>query len=274
MSNEKTYSAPKVLVTGASSGIGKVTAELFARGGYEVFGVSRSLKPESRRYKNGGILRTMPMDVTNDQSVQRVIDRIGALDVVILAAGMGIAGSCEEVPVEMAREQMEVNYFGILRVVSAILPAMRKQTYGRIIIIGSVGGRVAIPMQSHYSSSKFALEAYSDALRLELKPFGIDVSLIEPGDTRTGFTDNRKLFLPENSPYRETALHAVGVMENDERNGAAPETVARSVLRTARSDHPKAQVVVGIRYKMLNQLIRHVPDRLREYLVGKIYLPM
>ena len=272
MNKERKDMAPKVLVTGASSGIGQATAELFARGGYEVYGVSRSLKQGTRRYRNGGILRTMSMDVTDDVSVQKVISRIGTLDTVILATGIGIAGACEEVPMEMVRRQMEVNYYGVLRVVSAILPAMRKQTYGRIIIIGSIGGRVSIPMQSHYSSSKYALEAYSDALRMELKPFGIDVSLIEPGDTCTGFTDNRALYLPDDSPYHESVLHAVGVMEGDERNGAGPESVARAILRTARSDHPKAHVAVGLKYKSLGFLIKHLPDRVRETIVESIYL--
>ncbi len=145
MEEKKTVNnAPKVLVTGASSGIGKAAAELFARCGYEVYGVSRSVKRENRRYKKGGILRFLPMDVTDERSVKETVKKIGPVDVVILAAGFGIAGTCEEIPIELAKRQMEVNYFGVMRVVSAVLPPMRERMYGRIIIIGSLGGSRAI----------------------------------------------------------------------------------------------------------------------------------
>ncbi len=263
---------PRVLVTGASSGIGKACAELFARGGYEVYGVSRSVKRETRRYKQGGILRFLPMDVTDAASVKQVTEKIGPVDVAILSAGFGIAGAAEEVPIELARQQMEVNYFGVLRVVSAVLPAMRKRMYGRIILIGSLAGRVSIPMQSHYSSSKYALSAYADALRMELAPYDIDVTIIEPGDTKTGFTEKRRVFLPEGSPYREKVLHAVGTMEKDEQNGGSAEDIARLILSVARSDHPKAHIIPGMKNKLLGLLIRSLPDRAREAVVKKIYL--
>ena len=264
--------APRVLVTGASSGIGKATAELFARAGYVVYGVSRSVSPSSRRYKRGGILRFLPMDVTDESSVQSAIKKIGPVDLLVLAAGFGIAGTCEEVPVELAKKQMEVNYFGVLRVVSAVLPSMRRRKSGKIIIIGSMGGRIAIPMQSHYSSSKYALEAYSDALRLELRLYDIDVTLIEPGDIKTGFSDNRETYIPEGSPYDEMARHAIGVMDRDERNGASPELIANAVMRVSRSDHPKARVVPGIKYKAISLMLKIFPDSVREMLVRAIYL--
>ena len=273
MEEKKTVNnAPKVLVTGASSGIGKAAAELFARCGYEVYGVSRSVKRENRRYTKGGILRFLPMDVTDECSVKETVKKIGPVDVVILAAGFGIAGTCEEIPIELAKRQMEVNYFGVMRVVSAVLPPMRERMYGRIIIIGSLGGRVAIPMQSHYSSSKYALEAYSDALRLELSPYDIDVTIIEPGDVKSGFSDSREVYIPEGSPYSDMARHAIGVMDHDERSGGSPESIAKTILRVARSDKPRARVVTGIRYKFLSFLLKILPDRCREMLVKKIYL--
>ncbi len=273
MEEKKTVNnAPKVLVTGASSGIGKAAAELFARCGYEVYGVSRSVIRENRRYKKGGILRFLPMDVTDERSVKETVKKIGPVDVVILAAGFGVAGTCEEIPIELAKRQMEVNYFGVMRVVSAVLPPMRERMYGRIIIIGSLGGRVAIPMQSHYSSSKYALEAYSDALRLELSPYDIDVTIIEPGDVKSGFSDSREVYIPEGSPYSDMARHAIGVMDHDERSGGSPESIAKTILRVARSDKPRARVVTGIRYKFLSFLLKILPDRCREMLVKKIYL--
>ena len=264
--------APKVLITGASSGIGQATARLFTRGGYEVYATSRNIKTESKKGKNGERYRSFPMDVTNDDSVKRAVKKIGYVDILILAAGFGIAGSAEEVPIELVKKQMEVNYYGVLRVVSAFLPAMRKRSSGKIIIIGSVGGRVAIPMQSHYSSSKYALEAYADALRLELKPFGIDVTIVEPGDTKTGFTAKRETFIPDGSPYEETAKHAIGVMEQDEESGDSPDSVAKKILKVAKSDNPKGHVAVGMKYKALCLLLKLLPDRIREALVRKIYL--
>ena len=264
--------APKVLVTGVSSGIGKATAELFARGGYEVYGVSRSVKPGSRRYKRGGILRYLPMDVTDDDSVRRVMAKIGPLDILVLAAGMGIAGSAEEVPIDLVKRQMDVNYYGVLRVVSAALPPMRERMYGKIIIVGSLGGRVAIPMQSHYSSSKYALEAYTDALRIELKPYDIDVSIIEPGDTKTGFTANRETFLPEDSVYKDAVEHAVKVMARDEMNGDPAENVAMAILKCSKSDHPKAHIICGRSCKLAGFALKHLPDRVREYAVRKLYM--
>ncbi len=264
--------APKVLVTGASSGIGKATAELFARGGYEVYGVSRSVQKTTRKYKRGGILRLLPMDVTDEESVKKAVKKIGYIDILVLAAGFGIAGTCEEVPVELAKRQMDVNYFGVMRVVSAVLPSMRERMSGKIIIIGSMGGRIAIPMQSHYSSSKYALEAYSDALRLELKPYDIDVTIVEPGDIKTGFSDSRETYIPEGSPYDEMARHAIGVMDRDERNGASPELIAHAVLRVSKSDHPKARVVPGLKYKAISLMLKFFPDKVREVLVRSIYL--
>ena len=264
--------APKVLITGASSGIGRAAARLFTRGGYEVYGTSRSIGKESKKGKNGERYRSFPMDVTSDESVKAAAEKIGYVDILILAAGFGIAGSAEEVPVELVKKQMEVNYYGVLRVVSAFLPAMRKRRSGKIIIIGSVGGRVAIPMQSHYSSSKYALEAYADALRLELKPFGIDVTIVEPGDTKTGFTAKRETFIPDSSPYEETAKHAIGVMEHDEQSGATPEDVAKVILKVAKSDNPRARVAVGVKYKALCILIKFLPDRIREMVMRKLYL--
>ncbi len=263
---------PKVLITGASSGIGKACAELFARGGYNVYGVSRSVKPGLRKYHSGGMLHFLQMDVTDDESVKKATQKIGPVDVAILAAGFGIAGSAEEVPIHLVKRQMEVNYFGVLRVVSAILPAMRKRMYGKVSIIGSLGGRIAMPMQSHYSSSKYALEAYSDALRLEIAPYDIDVTIVEPGDTRTDFTLKREIYIPENSAYEEAVRHAVGVMERDELHGASAEQVAETVLKVARSDHPKARVIPGFKNRGLGLAARLLPDRMKESLVKKIYM--
>lgn len=261
-----------VFITGASSGIGKACALLFAHAGCHVTGVSRSCPEGTKHFPEGGSLTLRRMDVTKKASIQRVVRDLPKIDIAILAAGMGVAGSIEDTPLEYARQQMEVNYFGVLRSCQAILPVMRQAGEGKILVIGSVAGRISIPMQSHYSSSKYALEALVDALRMEVRPFGITASIIEPGDTKTGFTDCRKTYYKEGSPYNEAIEHAIGQMEKDERNGGSPYQIARIAMKLAEKKNPPAKVTAGLQYKAVVQLTRFVPDRLRESIVQSIYM--
>lgn len=149
---------------------------------------------------------------------------------------------------------------------------MHEKKKGLILIIGSVAGRVSIPMQSQYSASKYALEAYVDALRLEEEPFGIKAAIIEPGDTKTGFTDSRKTYIDETSPYYDAVKHAVGKMESDERCGVKPEVVAKTVIKMIEKDNPPAKVAVGLSYKFAIFLVKFLPDRIREKLIRNIYM--
>ena len=261
-----------VFITGASSGIGKACALAFAHCGCQVIGVSRHCPEGTKQFPGGGSLTLRRMDVTKKASIQHVIRDLPKIDIAILAAGMGVAGSIEDTPLEYAHQQMEVNYFGVLRSCQAILPVMRAAGEGRIIVIGSVAGRISIPMQSHYSSSKYALEALVDALRMEIAPYGLSACIIEPGDTKTGFTDCPKTYYKEGSPYNEAIEKAVGQMEGDERNGDSPYSIARLALRMAVKKNPPARVTAGIKYKAAVQLTRHLPDRVRESIVKMIYM--
>ena len=261
-----------VFITGASSGIGKACAVAFAKKGFNVTGVSRNCKEGEKEFHGGGILRMKKMDVTDEEAVSRVISEVGEIDIAILSAGVGIAGAIEDTPVSYARRQMEINYFGVLNVCSKILPGMHANGKGLIIVIGSVAGRVSIPMQSQYSASKYALEAYVDALRLETEPYGIRAVLIEPGDTKTGFTDNRDTYIKEDSIYSEITKRAVGRMEKDERNGARPEAVAKVALSLVEKSSPPARVAVGLQYKLAMMLIKHLPDSAREKIIRRMYL--
>ena len=262
-----------IFVTGASSGIGVACAEAFAREGCTVTGVSRHCEEKTTHYPGGGSLTMRRMDVTDENAVAAVTGSLPRIDIAVLCAGMGVAGPAEELPMDLVRRQMEVNYFGTVTVAEAVLPRMREQGRGLLLMIGSIAGRVPIPMQSHYSSSKYALEAFSDAVRMEMRRFGVRASIIEPGDTRTGFTDARKYGISENSVYYELCKNSVAKMEQDERNGRSPQTVAAAALKLASQKNPPARVPVGAEYKLLMQLLRVMPDRTKEWILTKMYLP-
>ena len=232
-----------VLVTGASSGIGRACAELLAARGYHVYGASRRPLEST--------VEPIVMDVTDDASVRdavaRVIAREGRIDIVVNNAGIGIAGAIEDTSVEEAREQFEVNFFGVLRVCRAVVPVLRKQRASYIVNIGSIGGLIAIPYQGLYSASKFALEGLTESLRLEVRPFGVHVVLIEPGDHRTAFTGNRRRTADSqsNAAYNARFHRAVERMAADEQSGPGPEAVARLLLRIVRKAQPRLRYTTG-----------------------------
>lgn len=262
----------RVFITGASSGLGRACAEAFAENGCDVIGVSRRCEETTVEYPDGGRLTMRRMDVTDDDSVEAVVSSLDGVDIAVLAAGMGVSGPAEELPMELAYRQMETNYFGTLRVGRAVLPRMREQGKGLFLVIGSVAGRVPIPMQSHYSSSKYALEAYVEAVRMEMHGFGVRACIIEPGDTKTGFTDARQKFCPPESPYAAVCEKSVAAMERDERNGASPRTVADVALRLAGKSNPPVRTAVGFSYKALLFVQRFLPWRTAEWILSKIYL--
>jgi len=264
-----------VFVTGASSGIGKACAVMFARNGCNVTGVSRSTEEKTERFKGGGTLTLKRLDVTDEAAVTAFVSKLPGVDIAILCAGMGVAGPAETTPSEMTRKQMEVNYFGTINAAQPCLSRMRRQGKGLLVVIGSIAGRVSIPMQSQYSASKYALEAFTDAVRMEMRPYGVRAVIIEPGDTRTGFTDAReKPSGPEAADgYGELVARSVARMEKDERNGRSPDSVAKVAISLAGRKDPPARMPVGIEYKALMMLLRVMPDRGREYILSRMYLP-
>ena len=263
----------RCLVTGAGSGVGKACAIAFAKNGYEVVGVSRTVREGRKHYPGGGTLTLMHMDVTDEESIRRIAEGNAPFDILILSAGIGVAGSCEEIPSPLAQKQMDVNYFGVMRTVRAFLPAMREQKRGYIIAIGSVAGRVSIPMQAQYSASKYALEAYMDALRIETRGFGIRATVIEPGDMKTGFTANREKFIVENSAYEKLLKDSVAKMEKDEQRGIQPVVVAKTALKLCGMKNPPARVQTGVTNKLAVFAARHMPDKAVERVITKLYMP-
>src|SRR5262249_38499565 len=235
-----------VLITGASSGIGLTCCEYLAGKGLLVYGASRSLTAGAR-----GAFHTLRMDVTEDASVEQAVramhEQQGRIDVVINNAGNGIAGAVEETSPQEAMAQFDTNFFGVHRVCRAVLPIMRRQRSGIVVNISSLAGLLAVPFQAFYSASKFAMEGFTEALRMEVRPFGIRVSLIEPGDFKTEFPVNRRntAQAEKSDVYREPAERCVGVMREEEKNGHAPVAVARLVERIIHDPSPRLRYTVG-----------------------------
>lgn len=241
-----------ILITGASTGIGLATAELLAAQGHTVFGTSR--QPEKHSVTAFTLLR---LDVRDDTSVaacvEAVLAQAGRIDVLVNNAGVSLSGAVEEASIADAKRLFETNFFGVLRMVNAVLPIMRQQRSGCIINISSLAGIMGVPYIGLYSASKHALEGYSEALRYEVKPFGIRVTLVEPGDTRTDITLNTPAPERSISDYdglREqvNAMHAANV-----QNGLAAETIARAIARLV--NHPRP----GLRHPITKKLEIFVP---------------
>lgn len=261
-----------VLVTGASSGIGKVCADHLHGRGYKVYGASRSPQPGSLGYA------AIQMDVNDDASVvdgvRHIIEREKRIDVVVNCAGFGIAGSVEDTSIAEAKAQFETNFFGVLRVCKEVLAIMRPQRSGLIINISSIAGLVSLPFQGFYSAGKFALEGMTEALRMEVLPFGVRVVLVEPGDFRTQFAANRKLTgeSQNNSPYRERFGKALAVFEKEENNGADPQAIARLIERLIENPSPRLRYSVGPVGERIAPLLRQIlPHKLYERLFMKHY---
>ncbi len=235
-----------ILITGASSGIGQACAEYLAAKNYTVYGTSRKA-PVAKP----GAIRMLQMDVTDPGSIKSAIETIiheqGRIDVVINNAGMGIAGAAELATPNEIQSQMQTNFMGTVNVCSAVLPHMRQAKSGKIINLSSLGGVMGIPFQGFYSASKFAVEGYSEALSLEVHPFGIKVILIEPGDFSTGFTSSRALsgITQKDPDYSETFDRCMGIIEKEETGGCKPQKIAKLMHRIVRKKHPKFRYKVG-----------------------------
>ena len=263
-----------VFVTGASSGIGQACAIAFAKNGCAVTGVSRNTEEKAESFPGGGSLTLRRLDVTDETAVREFIEKLPGVDIAVLCAGMGVAGPAETTPSEMTRRQMEVNYFGTINAAQPCLTRMRRQGKGLLIVIGSIAGRVSIPMQSQYSASKYALEAFTDAVRMEMKKYGVRACIIEPGDTKTGFTAARVTQDDSSAEgYGSVLRKSVAKMASDEQNGRSPESVAKVALALAGRKDPPARVPVGMDYKALMLLLRVMPDRAKELILSKLYLP-
>lgn len=271
-----------VIITGASAGIGKATAEYLMKKGFHVYGTSRKAmgnidENSANDPKSGGFVRIIPLDVTCEDSVKAAVENIiskeGHVDILVSNAGTGIAGSVEDVSMSEAGSQFDINFFGTLRMIKAVLPYMREQGYGKIIALSSVAGVISIPYQAHYSASKFAMEGLIEAIRYEIAPFGVKACLVEPGDTKTDFTKSRIIAegTNENSPYHTRFTKSLSRMEKDEQNGASPVAVANTIYKMIKKKNPPVRVTVGFQYKLVLFLKRILPTFILEKVVGLLY---
>ncbi|RWD65288.1 oxidoreductase [Mesorhizobium sp.] len=246
------------IVTGASSGIGHVTAKALQNSGFRVFGTSRRAISK----KSDGITM-LACDVTDDTSVAKLVDEVlaeaGRIDLLVNNAGLGLLGGAEESSTAQAQALFDVNVFGVIRVTNAVLPTMRRQGKGRIVNLSSVQGFIPAPYFALYSSTKHAVEGYSESLDHELRPFGIRVSLVEPASTRTSFEDN--LARPDQLLDIYDAARAgmtIAVRKAMEK-GDAPEVVANTVLAAATDPSPKRRYAAGKMARRVSLLRRFVP---------------
>ena len=256
-----------VVITGGSSGIGKATAELFAERGWQVFEWSRKGQSTDK-------ITHITCDVTKPEqtraAAKQVLDRTGQIDVLISNAGYGISGAIEFTTTEDAHRQMEVNFFGAVNSVQAVLPSMRERRVGRIIFTGSVAAILNIPYQAFYSASKSAINALALALQNEVREFGIYVSVLMPGDVSTGFTAARKKSEEGSEAYGH--IHtAVAEMEKDEQSGMSPRKMAGLLYRIATRRCPAPQYSGGTHYALLCFLERLLPKRLVNWIIYKVY---
>lgn len=237
-------SAKVALVTGASAGIGRACADRLATAGWTVVGASRrgTAQPGWQ-----GLVMNVDDDAAVTTGVSGLLQAHGRIDALVAAAGWGIAGAVENTTVAEAKAQVETNFWGCVRAVQAVLPPMRAQGGGRIVLVSSIGGVLGIPFQAFYSASKFALEGFAEALAYEVAPFGIGVTLVQPGNIATDFTDSRQTAAAaaDDTVYAEALALAVGVMERDERNGAPAAAVAAVVQRVLAARRPPRRVSVG-----------------------------
>ncbi|WP_310685349.1 oxidoreductase [Aliifodinibius sp. S!AR15-10] len=262
--------ANTILITGASSGMGKTTALQLIDQGHMVYGAARRVEKMQELEEAGG--RAIEMDITDEEqivaAVTHILEEQDQIDVLVNNAGFGLYGAVEDISIEDAKRQFEVNLFGLARITKEVLPHMRERNSGTIINISSMGGKIYTPLGAWYHASKHALEGWSDCLRLELKQFNIDVVIVEPGVIATDFGDTLSGPLLENSgdgPYEQMArAMAQATKDSYEKEGASspPSVVADTILKVIRSDKPKTRYPVGNMARLLMFIRKYLGDRI------------
>ncbi|HJR18240.1 MAG TPA: oxidoreductase [Actinomycetota bacterium] len=258
-----------VLITGCSTGIGRVTAERLLANGWKVTATARRVEAVKDLADKGA--RVLSLDVTDEDSMSSAVAAVeeadGAVGVLINNAGYGLQGPVEEVPMDEVRRQFETNVFGLVRMCQLVLPGMRSQRWGRIVNISSIGGKLVFPGGALYHGTKHAVEAISDAMRFEVRPFGVKVILVEPGTVLTPFGDTATSSISTGGPYaafKEGLADTVkGAYEGTMAKMAiSPDKVAKVIEKAIASSRPKARYAVGAPARMGIAMRRVTPDRM------------
>lgn len=275
---EETTSVPVAVISGSRTGIGKALSDLLHRQGYRVYGLSRSLPRHlpSEKPQGAGVY-SLPLDVRDPEATQAAMQRIlqieSRLDLLILAAGYGLAGPVEETKASEASQQLATNVIGTSTLLEAALPFMREKGSGRIVFLGSVAAVIPIPFQAYYSASKAAITALAHALRDEVRPFGLEVCVVLPGDTKTEFTQSRVFCQnsPPDSVYAGRLRRSIAKMEEDERSGMSAEKMARLISKRLRRSRLPFVYTPGAFYRLAVFLCRILPLRLVRAFVAFLY---
>ncbi len=256
------------IVTGASGGIGREAAKILSQSGCKVYDFSRSDKPQD------GVIH-VSCDVTDEASVKAavkaVIEQSGRIDILVCCAGMGISGAVEFTDPEDSCRQINVNLFGTDRVVRAVLPYMRSQRSGRLVMTSSVAAVTPIPFQTWYSASKAAINSYAMALANEVRPYGIGVAVVMPGDIKTGFTAARKKSAEGNEEYSGRIERSVARMEKDEQNGLPASYAGKVIAKAALRKRPKPLTSTGFVYSLFCVLVKVLPARFAQWVLYRLY---
>ncbi len=269
--------APVALVTGCSSGIGRATATLLADRGWHVYATARRLENVAELAREG--ITPLALDVTDEATMVATIDRVaaeaGRIDALVNNAGYAEGGPLERASAEEIRGQFETNTFGPLRLAQLVLPLMRAQGGGRIVNVSSINGRIAVPFTGLYSASKFALEAWSDALRLEVRPFGIRVIVVEPGPVQSAFMAaghrrTERFRSEEDSPYARYFAQFDRLLAGTGRGSSPPDAVARTIHRALTARRPRARYAATPVARLMLGVVAHLPDRKRDAVLGRL----
>lgn len=248
-----------ILITGISSGFGKQTAELLAAKGHSVYGTVRGDAETDSK------VNCLKLDLTNTdsikQAVQTVLQKEGRIDILINNAGMHTGGPIETSPVEDIKLQLDTNFMGMVHLTREVLPLMRQQGGGTIINFSSIMGLMGLPFQAFYSAGKFAIEGFSEALRMEVKQFNIKVILINPGDFRTNNSANRRNFLAPtgiNDPYHEQFEKTLAIVEKEEANGWEPVVLARKIVKIVDCKNPRQRYIIASFEQKLAVVLKYI----------------
>lgn len=262
---------PVVLITGASSGLGETIANYLTDEGYIVYGTSRNINAEGRKF------RTLQMDVGNQDSIrqciQHIINEQTRIDVLINNAGLSIAGVTEHLLLTDVQQTFDTNLFGVIRVCQEVLPYMRQQQGGRIINISSIGAEIGLPYRGIYSASKAALDRFTEALRLEVAAFGIQTCSFQPGAIKTGINQHRlRTPVPTGSPYKKSFESTYAGIDRSIEKGAAPASFCPVILHILRARHIKRCYRVGTPLEKISVLLKNIlPATMFERLIRRYY---